>query len=333
MMLRIPLEEVVARIKEKSGLPEEEIFRRIDEKIKLLSGMISREGAAYIVAHELNIKLFDSISGRVQIKNILAGMRDVETVGRIERVYPPTEFSTQSGSGRVASFTLADETGSIRVVLWNEQAALADNLTPGCAVKIKSGYVRERNGQLELHLNSRSKLIINPPDEDIPEIRRAGPSERRKPISELKDGDSAQIFGTITRVFDFRFYEICPECRRRLKQGPDGFVCDVHGPVSTPNYGYVLNFFLDDGTGTIRVVCFREQVLQLLNISEDELMKIRSTEETLAELRNALLGAQVIVDGSVSKNPGFDRIEFRASSVNPNPNPEEELARLKSQKN
>ncbi|MEM3500385.1 MAG: OB-fold nucleic acid binding domain-containing protein [Candidatus Woesearchaeota archaeon] len=332
-MLKIPMEEVIARIKEKSGLSEDEILKRMDEKIKLLSGMISREGAAYILAHELNIKLFDSVAGRVQIKNILSGMRDVETVGRVEKVFPPTEFSTQNSSGKVSSFVLSDETGSIRVVLWNEQAELAANLKENDIVKIKSGYVRERNGQLELHLNSRSKLILNPPEERVPELVKKPtniPTTPRRQISDLKEGDYVQILGTITQVFDLHFYETCPECRRRLKQGSEGFICEVHGPTSTPSYSFVLNFFVDDGTGTVRVVCFKEQVLQLLKLGENEVLSIKSNDGQLSALKNSLLGMQVLLEGRVSKNPGFDRIEFRALNVNPDPDPKLEIQRLKS---
>jgi len=235
-MIKIPFDEIIAKIKERSGLSEQEILSRMDEKVKQLSGLISREGAAHIVANELGIKLFDAVSGRVQIKNILAGMRDVETVGRVQKVFPITEFSRESGSGKVASFMLADETGIIRVVLWNEQAELALKINANDIVKIKSGYVRERNRQLEVHINQRSKVIVNPPDETVPEISMAMESQarqhsQRKKISELKEGDSCELFGTIVQVFDIRFYESCPECKRRLKGGTDGFFCETHGPI------------------------------------------------------------------------------------------------------
>lgn len=335
-MIKIPFNEIIAKIKERSGLSEQEILSRMDEKVKQLSGLISREGAAHIVANELGIKLFDAVSGRVQIKNILAGMRDVETVGRVQKVFPITEFSRESGSGKVASFMLADETGIIRVVLWNEQAELALKINANDIVKIKSGYVRERNGQLEVHINQRSKVIVNPPDETVPEISMAMESQarqhsQRKKISELKEGDSCELFGTIVQVFDIRFYESCPECKRRLKGGTDGFFCETHGPIKEPRYGFVMSIFLDDGTGSIRVVCFKEQAMQILGKNEEQMLKFRDFPEKFDGEKTSLLGEQVVISGRVSKNPGFDRIEFIASQLNPRPSPDDEIAILKSE--
>lgn len=335
-MIKIPIEEIIAKIKERSGISEEEILSRMDEKVKQLSGLISREGAAHIVANELGIKLFETITGRVEIKNILSGMRDVETVGRVERVFPITEFSRESGAGKVSSFILSDSTGSIRIVLWNEQAELISKMNPNDVVKIKSGYVRERNGALEVHINQKSKVIINPVDETVPALSkasfaRAKPVSERKKISEAKEGDSCEIFGTIVQVFDIRFYESCPECKKRLKSGADGFFCEAHGPIASPRYGFVMNVFLDDGTGSMRVVLFKEQAMQLMKKTEEECLEFRSFPEKFDGEKSSLLGLQVVASGRINKNVGFDRIELIANNVNPNPNPDDEIARLKQQ--
>ncbi|MFW9876291.1 MAG: DUF2240 family protein, partial [Candidatus Thorarchaeota archaeon] len=81
-MIKIPFEDIISKIKEKSNLSEEEINSKIEQKTKQLSGLISKEGAAHIIANELGIKLFEDFSGKLQIKNIVTGMRDVETVGK-----------------------------------------------------------------------------------------------------------------------------------------------------------------------------------------------------------------------------------------------------------
>ena len=67
--------------------------------MKQLSGLISKEGAAHIVANELGIKLFDSFTGKLQIKNIIAGLRNVETVGKVLQVYELREFTTNERQG------------------------------------------------------------------------------------------------------------------------------------------------------------------------------------------------------------------------------------------
>ena len=97
-MFKMPLEELIALIKEKSGMSEQEINSKIDEKLNLLSGLISKEGAAHIVANELGIKLFDSMGGKLQIKNILTGMRNVETVGKVLQKNNIVEFQRKDGA-------------------------------------------------------------------------------------------------------------------------------------------------------------------------------------------------------------------------------------------
>ena len=86
-MIKLPLSDIISKIKQKSQLSEQEINAKIDKKLDQLSGLISKEGAAHIIANELGIKLFEETSGRLQIKNILAGMRNVETLGKIQRLF------------------------------------------------------------------------------------------------------------------------------------------------------------------------------------------------------------------------------------------------------
>src|SRR3989344_5553581 len=98
-MLKIPYEEIVLKINEKTKMTTAEVEERIDKKLKQLSGLISKEGAAHIVANELGVKIFEPLSGKLQIKNILTGMRDVETVGKVLQVYEMREFSGENKSG------------------------------------------------------------------------------------------------------------------------------------------------------------------------------------------------------------------------------------------
>ena len=116
-MIRLSYDEIVARIKEKAGISDGELAAKVDSKMAQLAGLVSKEGATHIVASELGIKLVDQLSGRLQIKNILTGMRDVETVGKVLQVFEERTFSSGNREGKLASLQLADETGSIRAVL------------------------------------------------------------------------------------------------------------------------------------------------------------------------------------------------------------------------
>src|SRR3989338_8578242 len=127
-MIKIPYEQIIEKIKKEANISESDIESRINQKMKQLSGLISKEGAAHIVANELGIKLFDAFSGKLQIKNILAGIRNVETVGKVLQTYELREFTTNERQGKVASMIIGDETGTIRVVMWGSQADNIKNI-------------------------------------------------------------------------------------------------------------------------------------------------------------------------------------------------------------
>ncbi len=326
-MIKMSLAEIIEKIKQNSSLSEQDINDRIKQKMDQLSGLISKEGAAHIIANELNIKLFDKISGRVELKNVLTGMRDVETVGVVQQIFPLTQFNKEGREGKVRSMVIADATGTMRLVAWNNMADKFADVKAGDLIRIKSGYVRENNNsQKEIHLNDRSAVAVNPSDEKAMEIQPKTPS--RKKIDELEEHhDNVEILGTIVQVFDPRFFEICPECNRRVKQEAEAFNCPTHGVVN-PKYSYVLNLFLDDGSDNIRVVCFKNQANRLLGKNDSDMLVFKDAPEKFEEMKTALLGNLTKFTGRVTRNTMFDRLEFIAQTVYAAPNPDEEIKKL-----
>ena len=327
-MIKIPYEEIILKINEKTKMTTSEIEDRIDKKLKQLSGLISKEGAAHIVANELGVKVFEPLSGRLQIKNIINGMRDVETVGKVLQLYEIREFMRNDAISKVASALIGDETGTIRVVMWGSQADNVNSLALNSVVKILGGYVRENNGRKEIHLNDRSQLLINPKNETVGEVAAEMNHGTRKEIKTLVEKDSdVELLGTIVQVFDIRFYEVCPKCGKRVRQDVDFLVCSEHGNV-IPAYAYVLNAVLDDGTETIRCVFFRTQLERLLAMNQEQLLRFRNEPAEFEAKKNELLGTIVKLNGRVNNNSMFNRLEFVVQQVDPNPNPEEELKRM-----
>ncbi len=324
-MIKIPYERIIERIKNEAKISESEINDKIEQKMKQLSGLISKEGAAHIVANEFGIKLFDSFTGKLQIKNILVGLRNVETVGKVLQTYELREFTKEDRQGKVASLVIGDETGTIRVVLWSNQADNIKNIEKDMTVKIVGGYVRDNNGIIELHLNDRSQLILNPEGEVIENVKQY--TAERKTIDKLTENENAEILGTIVQIFDPRFFEICPKCSKRVKNVEGAFVCDSHDNVE-PDYSYVLNLIVDDGTENIRTVFFRGAMEKIINSNKEKILSYRENPEKFEEIKTELLGNIVKINGRVKKNIFFDRLELIANNVSLNPNPEEEIKRL-----
>jgi len=327
-MIKIPYEEIILKINESTKMPVSEIEERVEKKLKQLSGLVSKEGAAHIVANELGVKVFEPLSGKLQIKNILTGMRDVETLGKVLQIFDMKEFVSAKGAGKVASLLIGDETGTIRVVMWGTHADHAANIGQGFIVKVIGGYVRENNGRKEIHMNDRSQLLINPKGETVNNVAIESKIGSRKEIKALAENDNeVELLGTIVQVFDLRFYEVCPKCGKRVKPSSDLFACAEHGNVM-PAYSYVLNSVLDDGTETIRCVFFRNLVEKLLKMTQEQVLHFKSEPAEFEAAKNELLGTIVKLNGRTNNNSLFNRLEFVVQNVDTNPNPEEEIKRL-----
>ncbi|MBN2459668.1 hypothetical protein JXB28_05260 [Candidatus Woesearchaeota archaeon] len=333
-MMSIPLPQIKERIQQKTGMSEDEINQKIKAKLKQLPGLISEEGAAHIVANELGVKLFEMAAGeKLQIKNILTGMRNVDVVGKVVQKYELREFKTEKSSGKVANMLIGDETGVVRVVLWHKQTDLFSQLNEGDVVKIRGAYVRDNNNRKELHLSEASKLIINPPGVEVAVKERAAPSQGvRKSIADIREDDSnVEILATVVQVFDLNFFEVCPQCGKRARlREEEGFVCQTHGRV-TPDYNYVLNLYLDDGSDNMRVVFWRQQVEQLLDMDKPRILAFKEDPSKFEPIKTDLLGSIIKISGRANKNQNFDRIELVASNVERNPDPDDEIKKLKEE--
>lgn len=321
-MINIPLDTIKEKIREKSGLSDEEIDQRIKKKLDQLSGLISKEGAAHIVANELGVKLQEA-SGPVKIKHIISGMKNIEIVGRTIKKYEVREFNTEKRSGKVAKFLIGDETGTTLIVLWNDKADLLGTFNEGDHVKLNGAAARDNNGRIELHLTDSSTIEVNPNGVSIsvsssPQRQAA----ERKKIAQLTETDlNVEILGTIVQIFDLKFFKISTDTGRKIKDDEQG----------NYTYGCVLNLFIDDGTDNIRTVLWKNQITNLLGIDELQLMLLKDNPELFEQKKTDLLGLIVKIIGRVSKNTLFNRLELVANLVFKDVNPEDEIKNITHQ--
>ena len=109
-------EKILERISRSSGVEKEELDRRVEAKRAKLSGLISKDGAAQIIAAELGIS-FDN--ERMKINELLPGMKRANVVGKVISLFPVRTFERQGKKNKVVNFIIADETSNIKVVLWD----------------------------------------------------------------------------------------------------------------------------------------------------------------------------------------------------------------------
>ncbi len=317
-MIKISYEDIVNKIKDEKGLSETEIEGKIKKKVEQLAGLISKDGAAHIIANELGVKVFKE--GAIKVSEILSGMREVEINAKVLTVFGVVSFKKEEREGKVASFLVGDESGKIRTVLWdNNHISYVENgqLKEGSIVKIKNAYVKDNNEFKELHLGSRSELILSPEGVVIDKVDQSPVffTSSVKKVSELNGGDgNVVIRGTVVQIFEPRFYEMCSECNKKVVLEDGQYKCSVHGSVNH-RYGVIGNFILDDGSDSIRVATFRELVEKLFGVSNEEVMAMRTDPGKFEAVKDNILGKLVEIQGRVNKNLFFDRLDINANSI------------------
>ena len=288
-------EKILEKIALASGIDKEEVERKVEAKRAKLSGLISKEGAAQVIAAELGIS-FDN--EKLKLNELLPGMRKVNVVGKVITLFPVREFNKNGKEGKVANMVIADETSNVKVVLWdtNHIDLIEKNqVGEGTVVEIINAGMRDN----ELHLGSFSEFKKS---EEILESVQSQIVAREKKISNFRNLENVRTRAFIVQVFDPRFFNVCPECKRKANPDGENFSCDTHGKI-IPERRALINIVIDDGTETIRSVLFHE------NISSLGLTNLDDTDSIIKQKQN-LLGKEMFFSGTIRKNKLFNNMEF-----------------------
>ena len=93
----------------------------------------------------------------MKVSELKAGTGNVEVAGEIVNVEEPREINKMGRTLRVANATLKDDSGTITLVLWNDDI---DKVQPGNMVRIKNGYVNTWQDKVQLTLGKFGKMDI-----------------------------------------------------------------------------------------------------------------------------------------------------------------------------
>ena len=231
-------------------------------------------------------------------------MKRVNVIGKVINLISVRTFTTKKGEeGKVANLLLADDTSNIRMVLWDlNHVELIEKgeIVEGKVIEITNANMRDN----ELHLGSFSELKIS--DEILDDVK----TERvikEKNIIDFKTNDSINVRAFIVQAFEPRFFNVCPECKKKVVPEAEDFICAEHGKV-IPEKRALINIVLDDGTETIRSVLFHER------LSDLGLTELEDTEK-LSNQKENILGKEMIFSGNVRINKFFNNPEFIIDGV------------------
>ena len=251
-------------------------------------------------------ELEDMIYTLKKIEDLDEDDLNIKVIGRIIDIQEPNEFQRQDGTpGVVRNIEIGDETGIIRVTLWNEQTELPYEV--GDSIKLENPRVTFRNDQIELSVSGSTK-ITTPDEDDLKDLPSFEELESilyvSKNIDELEDEDkNIKIQGHLQDVFGTNILSArCPNCNNRLEQMDDEYVCDYCGEdVEKPRYLLMIPARIEDDTADISITFFGKLAEQLLGMTTDEAAEIveDSADDGVLEgkVENlAGLGLKIIAD-------------------------------------
>lgn len=93
----------------------------------------------------------------MKIEELQARQSKVDITIEVKEIGEIREFSKFGKVGRVANAIVGDDTGEIKLTLWNEDI---DKVRVGSKIKITNGYVNEFQGEKQLTAGRFGKLEI-----------------------------------------------------------------------------------------------------------------------------------------------------------------------------
>lgn len=320
-MIKATYEQILERIANSSGLDKEEINRRVEAKRAKLSNLISKEGAAQVVAAEMGIS-FDN--QKLKINEILDGMKKLSVVGKVIKIEPIRNYKKNEREGKVANMLLADNTGNVRVVLWDSfliNKIEKGEIKEGDTIEISSASVRNN----EIHLVSGSKIELS--NETIENVVIEDKFETLF-LKDVKPNDKVRIRAYVIQIFEPRNFPICPHCGGKAFQDGSTYNCPKHGLI-LPNYRQIMSFLIDDGTENMRAVIFSENIAKAFKINDIEKLFDLSFFE---EKKKEILGQELWFIGKIRQNRFMNTLELFVSDIE-EVDIEKEIIELENKKN
>jgi ssDNA-binding replication factor A large subunit len=271
---------LIQEMSTKSGKSPEEITSLVEAKIQKFSGLLTEQGATFMIQKELGIGAKENYE-QIEVGKLEEGMKGIEVKGSITSVFPVKEFDKNGKKGKLKSFILSDGTGEVRVTLWNDQVDKYD-LTRESEVLLSNVLISKYNEKKQLTLGFNGRMeILNKKEETF------------EKLSELKSGmNGINSVGRIIRKFPCKDFE------------------------SGERKGKLCSFQFGDESAIIRATAWNDKADELEKFNEGDAIEIKNayTKEgrfgveihlgytaTLAETKANVVATNEILKESMSE--------------------------------
>lgn len=313
----LTLEEILSELEEKTKFSRKQLYEKVKKKHEELSGLVSMEGAGHLIARDIGVSILKPEKRALKIKNMVNGMNNVGFKARIIQITDIRTFKRKDGSqGKVCNLLLTDGTGEIRIPLWDKQSEKIENgdFGEGDIIEVKNASINENTfGGIEARLSKISRIKKLENDKSLP-TQPVGEISRKIFIKDAKEGIH-EIKGSIVHVFNANpFFQTCPECRKTLEKIEDKYKCPEHGDIKNPENNMIISGIIDDGTGSMRTVFFRDQAKEISREDSSMLLNM-SQDEAIDLIKENVLGNEFVLKGRIKKNKIFDTLELIVNEV------------------
>ena len=269
---------------------------------------LSEEEASSMFIPKLET-LEKTLYDKIDICDVEEDETDKILIGRVIEIYDIRNFERDDGEGFVRNIEIADDTGSIIVVLWNDDAKREFEI--GQPIKLQNPRFRYNDNTNRIDANvSGSTSILEPTEAELEKL----PSQEElieaiyvpKTIEALSEDDTnVLVTGKIKEVRSDKYLlQKCPNCNANVETTEVENVCDYCSfEFDEPKYVLMIPTRIEDDTGEIQVTFFGNLAEELLGMKTDEVVRDLEQdyghEEKIEDLTN--LTVEIIA------NVGFDQ--------------------------
>ncbi len=231
--------EIIEEIAAKTSRDPSEIKTLIDAKVAKFAGLLTEQGAAYMVQKELGLK--QETLEQMTIAQLTDGMKGIEVKGIVESIFPLKEFEKNGKKGKLKSFILTDGNGEVRVTLWNDQTDKYE-LTKGSEICLSNVLVSTYNEKKQVTLGFNGTIqILNKKEEQF------------EKLSDLKSGvNGINIAGRIMRKFPQKDF------------------------ASGERKGKLCSFQFGDETALLRATAWNDKADEIEKFNEGDVIEIKN---------------------------------------------------------
>ncbi|WP_292822552.1 OB-fold nucleic acid binding domain-containing protein [Methanobrevibacter sp.] len=278
---------------------------------------LSEEQASSMFIPELTT-LEKAIYDYKDITDVDEDDQDIIVIGRVIELSEIREFDRDNGdTGFVRNLEIADETGSMKVVLWNDDAKM--DLEIGQPIKLQNPRISlDMDNRIEATV-SRGTTVLKPSESEEAKLPTLDELKEAiyvpKTIENLfEDDTNVRITGKIKEVRTDKYLLVkCPNCDGNVEQTSEENICDFCGfEFDEPKYTLMVPTQIEDDTGEIQATFFGQLAEELLEMKTEDVVNIIDDTYDIEGKLEDLVGLNI----EIIANVGFDQFN-ETSKLNP----------------